>query len=111
VPSDEEVKRALADARERLAAMEVELRALTQIVEGSKFVAEQSIRLGERFDAFKDDLKDLRDDLAGVAQGCKDVVTRMDKFAEARSSSRVTIIVGLIGFAGIIAAAVLPKVL
>jgi hypothetical protein len=104
---EDEVQRALADARERLAAMEVEVRALTQIVEGSKFVAEQSIRLGERFDAFKDDLRDFKADLASVAQGCKDVVTRMDKFSEARQTSRATIIVGLLGFAGIIVTAVL----
>jgi hypothetical protein len=87
--------------------MEVELRALTQIVEGSKFVAEQSIRLGERFDAMKDDLHDFRMALSDVAKGCKNVVDRMDRFSEARTTSRATIIVGLLGFAGIIVTAVL----
>jgi hypothetical protein len=107
VSPEEDVNRALADARERLAAMEVEIRGLRQLAEGVKFAGEQAVRLGERFDALKDDLNDFKDDLAGVAQGCKDVVTRMDKFSEARQTSRATIIVGLLGFAGIIVTAVL----
>jgi hypothetical protein len=107
VSPEDEVQRALADARERLAAMEVEVRALTQIAEGVKFAGEQAVRLGERFDAMKDAMHEFRGDLAGVAKGCKDVVDRMDRFSEARQTSRATIIVGLLGFAGIIVTAVL----
>jgi phage shock protein A len=63
------VDRDLADARERLAALEVEVRTLTQLAEGVKFAAENAVITSER-------LTDLRRDLE---QSIKGMIREVDR--------------------------------
>jgi uncharacterized protein YoxC len=86
--SPEDVKRDVANARERLAAIEVEVRALAQLAEGVKFAGEQTVRLAERFDALKDDLIDFKADLDGVSKGCREVVDAVSKMQGEQDNQR-----------------------
>lgn len=74
--------RDLADARERLAALEVEVRTLSQLAEGVKFAAENAVITSERLSDLRHQLEQtaasMTREVDRAVAGCNSLSTKLD---------------------------------
>jgi chromosome segregation ATPase len=80
VADDEQ--RQIADARERLAALEVEVRTLRQLAEGVKFAAENAVITSERLTDLRRDLEQATSSMVRevdrAVAGCNALSSKLD---------------------------------
>jgi predicted nucleic acid-binding Zn-ribbon protein len=94
------VDRDLADARERLAALEVEVRTLTQLAEGVKFAAENAVITSERLTDLRHQLeqtvKGLTKEVDRAVAGCEALSAKLDSSQTAKINGRYLLYAALV---------------